>query len=320
MQDIDFDELDKAVNSVLTQPDTTEAPAVSQTVPERSSLVSARSTPLTSPAARRSSGRFMDVFHPSSDMRPDQKPTTTAPVSPDPEPTVEVAPEPADTKEFAWPDPLDLSDDTTEPAAEVQPEPTIKEEPAAVTPLDSPFLTDAQVEKRPLGAFSDTTPALDLSDALKEEELGVVPVEVEDEVAVEPVAPVEAEVSQTSPVQAEDVTDLEVSEEALIGSTETADTSSSAQPEEAPEVPAQSFDIPASTTLATASIPQQYKEHPADDNQPSGAIYDTEAYHQPLAHPQKKSSGWLVVLWVLGLILLGGGIGALLYFFVLPQL
>ena len=75
MQDIDFDELDRAVNSVISdasapapEHEEREAPEVKREVevPERKQI----SRPTVSPAARRSNGRFMDVVHPSSDMRP----------------------------------------------------------------------------------------------------------------------------------------------------------------------------------------------------------------------------------------------------------
>jgi hypothetical protein len=68
-----------------------------------------------------------------------------------------------------------------------------------------------------------------------------------------------------------------------------------------------------------ASITQQYTEQPSA-NQQSGSIYDTENYHQPLAHNAKKRSGAWVILWIFLLVILGAGAGVAFYFYVLPML
>lgn len=316
MQDIDFDELDRAVSTAMegkdrpaepavpmtsTTPPATEAPAVEVTertrvaAPERANMA-------TSPAARRSSGRFMDVVHPSSDMRrsgaqpqpqPDAQKTEEAladTAMPAAEPR---GPHAQDVHEgHSWPEPIDMA------AAEVpehHEEPEASDEPAneESEPLASPFLASAKIEKRPLGAFSSAQPE------------PATPVEPTPE-SVAKEAPEEAPVDQfvDEPKNIPEPPALEESPapetpEPFVGST----------PESTSVTP-----------LAQASIPQQYKEQPASGEEPSGAIYDTESYHQPLAHPAKKAHGWLVVLWILGLIILGGGLGAAVYFFVLPQL
>ncbi len=132
MKEFDFEELDRAVSSALTPnepgkgsdvpeaPVTTPEPLPSQT-PLPSPVPARTETP--SPAARRSSGRFMDVMHPSADMRTSARPTV--PVSTAPEVPIE------------------------KPAV-IQPEATQAINEAA--PQDSPFIPDAVVEKRPLGA------------------------------------------------------------------------------------------------------------------------------------------------------------------------
>src|SRR5690606_12423598 len=72
------------------------------------------------------------------------------------------------------------------------------------------------------------------------------------------------------------------------------------------------------TDRTTSSIPQQYTEK-ASSAPESGAIYDTEAYHQPVLAPtQKKSSSVLVFIWILLLVILGAGAGVAFYLFVLP--
>lgn len=334
MQDIDFDELDRAVSSAINPAATAPAAPQSEEKPvivERETIVPERSTPVrptVSPAARRSSGRFMDVVHPSSDMRP----SVTSPARPvevkKPEPVAAAPVEKPANDGFNWPDPLEVAkDDQSEPDIIDQVIEENKAETGGMPPLETPFLPEAKVEKRPLGAFSDAKPALDLSEALNEEPVTDAP------------APDFSSTTGEAPANLEsiDETKLEASEESLIGAPESADTSPAVDTAAAPaptepaiepvteaelkvETPAASFDPPASTSLGAASIPQQYKEQPSTAEQPSGAIYDTEAYHQPLAHPQKKKSGLWVIVWILGLIVLGGGLGAALYFYVLPML
>jgi hypothetical protein len=364
MQDIDFEELDRAVSSVLG-----DAPASEAVQPASESIATPTqpTAPQPSPAARRTPGRFMDVVHPSSDMktppaRPAASPVLTPLVLPDePEqpsagpvvmdivkapvtstdtaasPPEEVSSEANESSEFRWPDPLDVaSDEPSDAASEgVVPETDpIPAEPISTLPaLDSPFISDAKVEKRPLGAFSDPTPPpLDLEKALQEEEAATqeespapAPEDAVTETPEESDEEARPEVTDITALQGED---LEVSEESLIGSSDTDETSATVSAEAPVEetIPAPT-PVPTPVTvsepnvpLAAASIPQQYKEQPLAEDQPSGAIYDTETYHQPLTHPAKKTAGWLVVIWIIALILFGGGIGAALYFFVLPML
>ena len=90
MKDLDFDELDRAVNSAINpQPAAPAEPVAEPPAPETEPAVEPVTEPPAptpvvsspSPAARRSSGRFMDVVHPSSDMRAkaNETPVTEAP-------------------------------------------------------------------------------------------------------------------------------------------------------------------------------------------------------------------------------------------------
>lgn len=296
MNDIDFDELDRAVSSVTDSTPTPE-PATPNSLP--------------SPAARRSSGRFMDVVHPSSDMR-------TA--SPQPRP-VEVpdrpAPEAVSGGSFQWPDPIDVAStnppvDNNQDGVPPAPEVSSPTDDSPHSPLESPFLSDAKVEKRPLGA---ATPVKSLEGSLAELTA-----------ETNPPAPVEAESLPTASAGAVDVADLEVSEEALIGAEQSSDTTPGvpqvADDVEEPVPGYKGAEVSPDPPVVTspASITQQYTEQPSTTEQPSGAIFDTESYHQPLAHPQKKQSSLAIVLWIVGLVILGAGLGAAMYFFVLPML
>ena len=263
MQDIDFDELDRAVASTMPSGEP------QRSTPERSEgTVSApRQNP---PASRRSSGRFMDVVHPSSDMRSSSN---------------QSAPKPE------------------EPAAE--------KEASNYSPLESPFLPDAKVEKRPLGGEQSSTP-----DLMEEPETPLI--EAPDEELLP--ATTESTEPEATPDSSTDMPDMPMElpdEEAPVEekpAVEETPREPVAQPE--PEQPALT---PEPEMTGPTEITQQYKERPAAE-QPSGAIYDTESYHQPLTHAPQKKSGVLIVLWIIALILVGAGAGAGVYFFVLPML
>jgi hypothetical protein len=252
MQDIDFDEIDKAVSSSLKP----SQPASSQPVTNESQP-SAASRPVA-PAARRS-GRFMDVVHPSSDMRT-------------------VGSERAVLEARAPVEPVNF-DPVPDPQPVAQPAPA----PEPTEPLESPFISDAKVEKRPLGAFS----------------------------AFKKSIAVEAAPKPSQPEQEEELL-LEAPDEERIEAHSTV----------APTVPTPVISKPAEKApdAGPSSINQQYKEQPSSTDQSSGAIYDTEAYHQPLAHPAKKKSSLIIIGWIVGLIVIGAGAGAAVYFFVLPLL
>ncbi len=74
-----------------------------------------------------------------------------------------------------------------------------------------------------------------------------------------------------------------------------------------------------SLPVGATSITAQYTEQPSTGDQPTGSVFNTEAYKKPIARPKKKS-GWLIVLWIFLLLVVGAGVGAAIYFFVLPKL
>jgi len=353
MQDIDFDEIDRAVNSITRPDPKTNVPEPALPVnPADVTPTLAEPAPLTpvipSPAVRRSSGRFMDVVHPSSDMRPETNARPSAPFATsfhreEVPARVEVAaqPEPvaAPSTAFHWPDPLDAAKPVDEPLPEATPEiveeiqpaveetaPEVTEEaPAAfepeelieedddeeAAPLESPFLTDAKVEKRPLGAFSGADADLPLLEDPIPFSTNLVapqPVVVSEAETVEVEEPAHEEHEATPDEFHPDLLALDghMQDEPLLEATNPPDPEPIAVVDEVPTGP--------------TSITQQYKEQPSSAAESTGSIYDTEAYHQPLTHTPKKHSGALVVVWIAALILVGGGIGAGIYFVVLPML
>jgi len=314
VNDIDFDELDRAVSTAIGSPsDTPSAPPKTSSdapspstpeaspetpslpVPERTASTSDR--PVQAPAARRSSGRFMDVVHPSSDMRGTTGSSNT-PSAPS------TASSPSDTTpekpEQTWPDPIDLAE---------QSQKSTESEPS--DSAETPFLNGAKVEKRPLGGPAPTS---SLDDALAQ--LNMSGDTTSGDQASSEVSESEPKTFET-PLNPEPSIPEPPHEDAEAEALGNLENSIAQEPSSETVADAE----PQSTPTEHPSIPQQYTERaPAHDAEQSGAIFDTESYHQPLAHPEKKNSGLLVVLWILGLIVLGGGLGAAAYFFVLPLL
>ena len=274
------------------------------------------------------------------------EPVTSAPISPSTapketetsSPVKEASPSTSEqpTSKSDWPDPLEVANFTgqektnpTEPTqntvssssaaplAQTDKATTADAESLAEPPLTTPFLPDTKVEKRPLGANAAdiaksgqepaTTPAK--SEIMTEDPAAQLPATSED---VKPVLPEELhsdlvaiESDTTEPEVAEDTQkdDLQTEEKASVKDTITS---------EPPKVPPKEAEP--SVKSGATSIPQQYREESTSGEQKNGAIYDTETYHKPLAHPAKQKSGWMWVIWILLILLVGAGGGAALYF------
>ena len=333
MKDLDFDELDRAVNSLVggSEPAPSEPVLnVPTTAPNSDVSIQVPDRPVVQPlAARRSSGRFMDVVHPSSDMRSSAPVASVSPVSrtaPAIQPLVVTPPVVSETTlpvqdapKMEYPDPIDFQGFTPgvtpEPVNELAPAQDDEDSDIAkiadditaslgketTTPLESPFIADAKVEKRPLGAFSvgipatvtplaaemvATSPDVELPDTEQKGEIDDHPIEKD--------VPLPAELQN-------DLLSIEANENPA--------------PEALFTPPVSSTDVPVGPT----SIPQQYTEKPSTGDQPAATMFAAEAYKKPAGHAKKKS-GWFVVLWIALLVIVGGGIGAAVYFFVLPML
>ncbi len=360
MTDLDFDELDKAVNSLMggvKEKDPTavssktltisttlapdEAPSYnnlsqvaekigSEAIDKQENTVSLSDTPSSEPVVSldstsaeaapaspkpvvspnsvvvppRPTGRFMDVVHPSSDMRSGaSKPvsregvTIAAPA---------MAAKPAETEVIA-PEPIEESApvDTTgnlPTGADVSSEQLESgETPAIPEPLTSPFLPDAKVEKRPLGSTMPdeseaSAPSMTLPDAKKVDEL-------------EQTLPTTESVKEGSSIM-----------DTMTEPAKSLDDVTEHVPEEykdellAVEKNSASEDTVPTGVIGTASIPKQYQEKPNSGDESNGAIYDTTSYHKPLSHPAEKKSGWLWVIVIVIILLLGAGGGAAAYF------
>lgn len=346
MKDIDFDELDKAVNSLmattpeLSQPEaatpvsvtssTPSVPAVSAapvvqapaaplptaqasapSEPEVESAPTIPVAPRSAPPAAKRSGRFMDMVHASSDMKP--RAETPAPsregLSITPRPAVaepaSITPEPIENKQPSYdvsqsmPDPIDMaassqSLDVAEPSAPVEAEAVVQPSAEPLGSVESPFLTDAKVEKRPLnaGTSNETAiePTFDISDQLVDTEEAPSSEEEDDDKSNSDQPPLTPQIPELS------------SDLVAIESTGGTDVAPVAETTEAPAAP-----------VGPASIAQQYTSQPSTGDQSHAAIYDSSQYPEPLSHPAKNKSGWLWVLWVVLLLGVGAGGAFVLY-------
>lgn len=350
MKDIDFDELDKAVNSLMatapveqasaddpkpdtsievptsTTPTTTPAPpvpaptAAAEAVTVTTSTSPAPATPSTpvAPAVKRA-GRFMDMVHASSDMKPRvaaaptsregitiaPRPESAAPAAPTPlvsaEPTP-TAPAPevvSDPKTpDIMPDPLDLGNPTSK-TSEVESSAPDSDSTAPATG-ESPFIPDAKVEKRPLNPAAS---ALDTFDSQMANELNT------DDTA-DKTEPTETSAEADEPPATPQVPELS-SDLVAIESNEKIEEPVATQGVDTKDA---AGTVETAVPLGATSIAKQYRAQPSTGDQSHAAIYDASEYPEPVKHPAKKKSGWLWVLWVVLLLGLGAGIAVALYF------
>ncbi len=180
-----------------------------------------------------------------------------------------------------WPDPLDvLADDdekhhdqpeSSEPAPTVE----VKEDqPAQDDSLESesPFVT-TKVEKRPLGAYSDSTPA------------------VEDE---QPAAAKDAPIHTPPQSQPEEFNPAVVAVESAESNPRSED-----QEDDKPD-------------LRAMAIPQQYADSDKQDNDSSRPVFDTKEYHPAITAHSGSSSHNPIGAWIMAIVLIGLLVGVLI--------
>lgn len=344
MKDIDFDELDKAVNSLMAttapatpsepgndqKPEnvvdiTPEAPAAPASSPPQAAPAAAEtaSTPVpvavvsrpapTVPAARRG-GRFMDLVHTSSDMTPSQPPSREG-ISITPRPST-VTPPSAEASPAPTTAPSDIQ--STEPPT-VMPDPidmaaeSISESPASVAPPEMPEpatpAAPAPTSESPFIADAKVEKRpLNPGGAPSDEPLESILDSPEPAVDA-PDEPVESKQADEPPVTPQ-IPELN-SDLVAIESNEKVDTGDLTQAIETTDA-AKEVSAPA-PALGGASIAQQYKSQPSSGDQSHAAIYDASQYPEPVTHPAKKKSGWLWIVWVVLLLGVGAGGAVVLY-------
>lgn len=235
------------------------------------------STPMSTPAPAVPSAEKLSQPIASSAIQPSAQPNPTAPIA----------------SSYSSPgavEPGDNKNDQPEEVASVESEipAEIVDEASSISspqPLPTaPFLSDARVEKRPLGANSES--AAKPPQNVAEED-----------------APVSEPVSLPAELQG-DVVAVEASVPLDI------DKAGSLS-----EVDGQSSDadlvVDAGVDLTAQSI-----ERTDVDDQVNGSIYDTANYHQPIdgKKPEKKSSPLKWLAWFLVLLIVGVGAGVAYFF------
>jgi hypothetical protein len=188
-------------------------------------------------------------------------------------------------------------------------------------PLNSPFLSNPKVEKRPLNSLSDqfVTQSTETSkpDATgnrgPDSLITPLPAELQNDLlAIESDTTIQPDVPQLFVKDAPVVEPIVTSE---------SKTEPNATPQEATGSAVSGLVKPIVAPVQTAmqgSIPPQYQEQPSSSKQDSGPIYDTNSYHKAIVSPVKKKSGLTTIVWIVLLLLLGAGAGAAFYYFVLP--
>ena len=326
MSEIDFDELDKAVNSIMSQPsaasdkpgsdiksptmqtdsstgqdlaaEASDRPAT----PVEPNLTSSKPARPAAPAAQRR-GQFMDMIHPSAKMR-ETNPQSPRPrvsrqgaaISPRPSATDESQSTPAADTDIGQ---ISSSQPPVSPQTEPQLSTSMDNPTTDNEPLQSPFLADAKVDKRPLGAPTKSTPADSSSDvAMQMSELNAVSSDSKTGNSEKQPANLPADEPPATPLPAELNNDILKVESAAA----TEPSSSDSKPA------SQQLDTQTTVHPTQMSIPPQYKTATpkvpkAEDDTPAASMYDQG--FGSLKAPIKKKSSWPLVIGALVLISLG---------------
>lgn len=345
MKDIDFDELDQAVSSVLKTP---AAPEPAESKPEKTEPEAEKSTaseaeqvdvttssveppvaatPETpapaakTPLAIKRRGQFMDVVHPSSDMtgKPGEAPAPAKKVSIQP---ISTSVEPDPTPGTELPEAKASAEDTeavTEtpqaPVETVEPAPADKAWPDPLDVMETQE-EETDTQSAPPQTVEDTPVdvATSTDDETTEEAAPTTPFLTDTKVEKRPLdafageeAP--AEVAAEAPVAATGSIPPELQPEVVAVEANPSDKVEEEAPEVKEDVPAPAEDKAEPEASFNTSIPQQYaaSEAQAEDDH---SIFDTKEYHQPITPTKSKKRGlpgWLVATLV---ILLLAGLGA----------
>lgn len=337
--------------SVLDEPQVTET-AASDSATTADSAPSNQPEPSSTPPVRR--GRFMDVKptggRDSARPAPSRPVSRQAPALQPVGGEAEFPPEQTSASEPAFdqpssadqPDPIsfqpaattgsEVEDSELLASAKDQVDSILGDEPQASTeevagysePLDSPFLPGAKVEKRPLGRPAEAAaPVVDLASELAEGGDTTPASEATQDVSdnISPNKDAQLPGQPLPPELSSDVLSIETDSgtvaDLAAASAETSPEASKPQPEVQPTAqpapPAPPAPAPvAASRPAAVSIPQQYRVEPKKSEEPqsTSTIYDA----QPLSHPAKKTPGWVWVVAITVIIILGVAGGVAVYY------
>lgn len=371
MSDIDFDELDKAVSSVLKKdeptPTQTQAPAevtasvappqasIEVTEPQPAPAVEASAAPTVdapetvpatevpvmsqSPAVKRSSnGRFMDMVHPSSDMKnatavaPSKKPAFLAPLSADIAAPAASSEETPSTEEETTQSVPSL--DTQASSSTEQPfVPNPWDVQSAPEPNVAPEAPQAEVTPETMPDEDESQPDVDVEQQ-PEEQAPEAPVKeapvINEPTTEEPAATVVDESGtpflNDTKVQKRPLNAFTGQEPADTEDSNNQDLQMPAVPSLPPELNAEMLAVDSTETTdenddggtkadEQVSVPDQPQAQATAIPEVSQPMFDTQEYHQPLTAAHKsKSRMWIIVALLVLLPIVGGAIGALVYF------
>lgn len=358
MDDINFDELDKAVASAAQSSTAVQAEEPVEAVGAPSNSVE---PPVSSaPIATKRRGQFMDMVHPSSDMsktpavssgvrrqapavqplNPSIVETSSTPVPVDTSPATTASP-----SDYTWPDPIDTS--TTLPdnedlaateevtvetvengfmssvspvTATEQVEAVVSSDDISTDTANNDEAAQPETQESPFveGAEVEKRPLGAFASPASEEE--VVPESLQTPVAeVEVSEQTESTETVGSTVEVETVPAIDRSAETVeVEQTEAVETVTE-QP--IGTIEAQSMPQPDEGTAQ--SIPQQYRaeEEVTTVDAEEHAVFDTESYHQPLPLPEKSRGGHKLLMYtLLAVLMLAIGAAAGYAIFVLKLL
>ncbi len=369
MNDFDFEELDKAVNSLAPKTHQendgsgavpVSTPAASRSMPTSKPVDKPPAAPpprqdsQTAPAVSSEPskisvsrpdkvrgarlvkrGSFMDIVPPSprktntrvgptlqpvsrsEDIMPEPqsepftegtKKPETPPIAPsDTFPVATEEPRPPAPKksetpgDVSWPDPLDFHD-VDNIAKEVP-------KKADDRPTASPFLAEAKVEKRPLGAFSTFAQSAGQPESPEPKPAGQPPEPKPDPGAIDELTPVE---------------DGLFKEPEAFAAKKKFESTAESEPEEETIEPDREPAAPDIHSKAMMSIPEQYRTERKIVDKTTRSVFDTKEYHPPLleaAIPEhhRGSSVWAKLFVAFVVLALLGVSGYFVYIFIFAQ-
>lgn len=352
MTDIDFAELDKAVNSLMGRQngaESTKAPdseviditsgqnsAIAEpdmqvaASPDKAPAVAPSSAQSAPPVLKRQTGRYMDVMRPSASMRAASmqapSPARLSHTSMDIAPTSDVEQPESTTETEEYSSVTEVFDETSvieDEGLEQAMAEQLAQEPTPATPMESPFLTDVEVDKRPLGAtpagdtapdedfsFNQPVPDPDFTQDLEDTAEPAAPaVIVPPELSSEVLA-LESDALPASEVPEQTANEEEQIVEATVENSETLDV-----PEVSPDVETARTNETPAAAVSSGDIVPQYAAQSADAPEPSAIFEAQSETPKQLEHPATKKSGWLVFVWILILALVGAGGGVAAWYF-----
>lgn len=272
--------------------------------------------PVATPvSAAPSAAQAQDSVRPTPEESTDRENNTYENAS---SPTQAKAPKPLPPSEK----PLEPAKSTADEKPSLSAEPRELKEPfdEPVLTSDTPFISAAQVEKRPLGGgLRITEPATSVAEesSKPEPEVDIMQEKIRQIESMDFSEALEPEGQQTDVAVSDIVPSTQPPKS--IPSANAAVDSATFTTEQAPvqDTPAKTPSLSVSSTSVSpgpTSITRQYKAETrvasAEDTSP---IFDPESYHQPLAHEPKRKSGWGIVIGIVALLLVGAVIAAVLW-------